>query len=60
MEFLSPVGAIINNPDTYKTTSRKTIVFVECPKKMKGSVDDIYARICGGLFKEECGSIVSW
>ena len=29
-------------------------------KKMKGSGDDIYDPLCGGIFKEEYGYIFPW
>ena len=56
MEVLAPYGSKLNNPDPYGYTCRQTMVFFKCTKNMEGSVDDIYATLCGVLFKEEYGS----
>ena len=56
MEVLDPQGSTLNNPDKYGYTFRQTMVFVKWPKNMEGSGDDIYAPLCGVIFKEEYGS----
>ena len=56
MEVLAPYGSKLNNPDPYGYTCRKTMVFVKYPNSMEGSGYDIYAPLCGLIFKEEYGS----
>ena len=36
------------------------MVVIEWSEKVEGSGDNIYSPMCGGLYKEEDGSIVLW
>ena len=36
------------------------MVVVKCSDKVEGSGDNIYSPLCGGLYKEEGGSLVYW
>ena len=54
----NPQGSIISNQDTDGGTS--TIVVVKILYKAKGYRDNIYSPLCGGLYKEEDNSLVTW
>ena len=57
-EDSAPEGARIINQAPEVETS--TVVVVKCSDKVEGSGDDIDSPLCGGLYKEEKDSLVSW
>ena len=58
MEYLDPEGAIISKQSPEGEDS--TMVVVKWSEKMKGSGDNIYSPLYGGLQKEEDESLVLW
>ena len=57
-EDSAPEGAIISNQAPEGETS--TMGVVKWSDKVEGSGDDIDSPLCGGLYKEEEGSLVPW
>ena len=51
-------GEIISNQSPEGVTS--TMVVVKWSDKVEGSGDNIYAPLCGGLYKGEDDSLVPW
>ena len=57
-EDSAPEGERISNQAPEGETS--TMVVVKWSDKVEGSGDDIDSPLCGGLYKEEEGSLVPW
>ena len=58
MEDLAPEGARISNQAPKGETS--TMVVFKWSDRVEGSGYDIDSPLCGGLYKEEEGSLVPW
>ena len=58
MEDLSPEGAMISNEAPEEEASK--MVVIKWSDKVEGSGDNIDSTLCGGLYKEEGGSLVPW
>ena len=58
IEYLAPEGAIISNQAPEGETS--TMLVVKWSDKIEGSGDNINSPLCGGLYKEEENSLVTW
>ena len=58
IEYSSPEGEIIINQAPEEGTS--TMVVTKWSEKVKGSGDNIYSPLFGGLYKEEDDSLFPW
>ena len=58
MEDSAPEGEMISKESPKEESSK--MVVIKWPDKVEGSGNNIYSLLCGGLYKEEEDSLVTW
>ena len=58
IEYSAPEGAITSNQNPERAIS--TMVVIKCSDEIKWPIVKVDGPLCGGLYKEDHGSIITW